>query len=328
MVLIEGEFGLINKYFAPLSKSAPGAANLTDDVAFFEVSAGKVPVVSLDTLVGGVHFFFEDPPRTLAKKLVRVSLSDLAASGAKPLGYFLSLSMPADTDESWVAEFSKGLREDQKEFGISLFGGDTTVTSGPLSLSLTAVGEAVSDRIVRRSGAEPGQSVFVTGTIGDSAIGLTLIKKMGVREAKLRSPDLVQRYLVPNPRVKLAPILRNYATASIDISDGLIGDLAHICKASGVSISVDYSALPISNPAKREIVANSTNKRLVLAGGDDYEIVFCCSPEDSSVVKSKVEEQGIVLTEIGRVTNRGDHYVSVIEGGSIMEIEDTSWRHF
>ncbi|MEC9077725.1 MAG: thiamine-phosphate kinase [Pseudomonadota bacterium] len=328
MALIEGEFGLIDKYFAPLSKNAPGAVNLTDDVAFFEVSPGLVPVVSVDTLVGGVHFFPQDPPGNLAKKLIRVSLSDLAASGARPLGYFLSLSIPADTDESWVAEFARGLCEDQKEFGIALFGGDTTVTSGPLSLSLTAVGEAASDKIVRRSGAKPGQRVFVTGTIGDSALGLTLIKKMGMREANLHSPELVQRYLVPNPRVKLAHILGNRVAASIDISDGLVGDLAHICKASGVSISIDFSMLPLSASAQREIEANPTNKGILLTGGDDYEIILCCSPENSGEIVSKAAEQGVTVTEIGRVTNQGDRPVRVTEGGCLVELEDISWRHF
>ncbi len=324
----KGEFDLIRKYFSPLSADVPGADLLKDDVASLKISEGLVPVVTLDTLVSGVHFFPNDPPRLIAQKLLRVSLSDLAASGALPIGYFLSLSLPADIDEGWIAEFSRGLSEDQERYQVFLHGGDTTRTIGPISLSLTAIGEAPENSIVRRSGASPGDRIFVTGTIGDAAIGLRLINDLGFKEALDIAPFLVDRYLRPLPRVELGPLLRDRATAAIDISDGLAGDAAHIAEESNVSMIIDCDSIPVSSPAKRQLKERPDYINQVIAGGDDYEILFCAPSSVGSWIQKECSSIGVDICEIGFVTEGRNEPVVLRERGETKVFKGKSWQHF
>jgi thiamine-monophosphate kinase len=289
------EFGLIAKYFVPLA-THPGALALTDDAAVLEETAGRELIVTADALTAGVHFLPDDPPNLIASKALRVNLSDLAAKGAEPVGYLLALALPQSIDDAWLAEFARGLAEDQKAFGVSLLGGDTTATPGPLTIAITALGRAPRGAMIRRSGAKPGDHVFVSGTIGDAGAGLAILQ--GKTGGDTDAAFLIGRYRQPTPRVSLGPKLRGIASASLDVSDGLIADLGHIAETSGVRIVVEAEAIPRSAALVRfdpDIVRAAT-------AGDDYEIAFTASspvPADLPVTCiGRVEPgQGVVLLD-------------------------------
>jgi thiamine-monophosphate kinase len=227
-----GEFELIGRLFAPLAVGAPGAFGLTDDAAVIVPPAGEELVVTTDALVEGVHFLRGDPASSIAKKSLRVNLSDLAAKGAKPISYLLALSLPDWPDLAWVEAFARGLGEDQHEFGISLIGGDTTRTPGPLTLAITALGSVPRGTMIRRAGAAVGDLVFVSGTIGDAGGGLAILKGDGASISAVARDALIARYREPSPRLSLG--LRGLASAALDVSDGLLADLGHIADMSKV----------------------------------------------------------------------------------------------
>lgn len=327
MTVNSDEFSLIKRYFAPLSADAAGADGLNDDVASLEVSPGCKPLVTLDTIVAGVHFFPDDPARSIARKLLRVNLSDIAASGGVPVGYFLSLSLPVTTEESWIADFADGLRADQETYGISLYGGDTTRTSGPVSLSITAFGEAPEGTVIRRSGARAGDDIYLTGTIGAAATGLALIHELGIDSAIEKAPEAVARYREPQPRVAAGPLLRGRAGAAIDVSDGLAADAGHICAASAVGMEIDFAALPVSSETRQLIDENPAFATLVVNGGDDYEILFCASSGSEELVR-ECRDAGIEVTRIGRVVSGGAGVRIIGAAGAVMEVPEPGWRHF
>ncbi len=235
-----GEFELIAELFAPLSKGAPGAFDLTDDAAVLAPPPGHELVLKTDAIVEGVHFFRTDPPGAIAQKALRVNLSDLAAKGAEPAGYLMALLLPDWPDKAWLHAFADGLAADQATFGLSLMGGDTSATPGPLAVSISAFGFVPAGAMIRRAGAQPGDLVFVSGTIGDAGGGLAVLK--GNRSV----PELVARYRLPEPRLALGPALRGIASASLDVSDGLMADLGHIAEVSKVRIEVDAARIPLS----------------------------------------------------------------------------------
>ena len=272
-----GEFEMIAHYLAPLAHGA-GAAQLSDDAAVLSPPPGQDLVVSKDMLAGGVHFFLEDPPRAIARKALRVNLSDLAAKGATPLGYFLGLGLTGPVEETWIDDFAQGLAADQAEFGIDLFGGDTIAGLSQPLLSVTVVGALPVGTIVRRAGAQPGDIIYLSGTVGDAALGLSLRTNGWASQklADLAEPArhfLLDRYLIPQPRVDLAEAVRRYATAALDISDGLAADLAHLCATSDVGAEVDLARLPLSPAATVALQQASNLMETVVAGGDDYEIL-------------------------------------------------------
>ncbi|MBI3675268.1 MAG: thiamine-phosphate kinase [Proteobacteria bacterium] len=320
-----GEFEIIAKFFAPLATD-PGAFGLKDDVASVQPRAGHELILKTDAIVAGVHFLPGDPADLVARKALRVNLSDLAAKGAEPAGYLLSLSLSAQTQTEWIARFAQGLAEDQKVFAISLLGGDTTSTSGPTTVSVTAVGWMPLGTIPRRSGAKPGDLVFVSGSIGDAGAGLALLK--GEKTAPQKARDaLVSRYRLPQPRLALGLALRGLARATIDVSDGLLADLGHIAQTSGVRISIEASAVPLS-PSLVE-VQGKDQAAIVRAAtaGDDYEIAFTAPAAQRDAVMQAAAQTNTPVTEIGRV-EAGEGAVLLDTVGNEISVSRTGYTHF
>jgi thiamine-monophosphate kinase len=295
-----GEDLLIARYFKPLATD-PGAFNLGDDAAILKAS-GEDIVVTTDAIVEGVHFLPEDPPDTVARKALRVNLSDLAAKGATPAGFVLTLALRA-ADDAWLTPFARGLGSDIGLFGCPLLGGDTVSTRGPAMISITAFGRVPAGKMVHRSGAKPGDRVVVTGTIGDAALGLDILK--GGAAAALADAGakamLIGRYRVPQPRNALATAVRDHAHAAMDVSDGLAGDLAKLCAASGVSAAIDAPSIPLSAVAAALLARGTVGIEAIVSGGDDYEIL-CTIPEGRFEAFAQASGQaGVAVTSIGTV---------------------------
>jgi thiamine-monophosphate kinase len=316
------EFALIAELFAPLSAGFPGALGLTDDAAMIPAEADTDTVVTVDAMVAGVHFLPDDPPGSIARKLVRVNLSDLAAKGAGPFAVLLAAAFPRGTDAEWLRAFAAGLAEDVRHFGIALIGGDTVSTPGPLTLSLTAMGRVGQGRALLRSGAAAGDRIWVSGTLGDAALGLKVLQ--GELAA---DPWLVERYRLPQPRVGLGPRLIGLASAAMDVSDGLVQDLGHLCRASGVGAAIDAALLPLSPSAAGALTADQSLLASVLSGGDDYELLFTAPDEASAQIEAAAAAAGVAVTAIGSVaTGQG---VSVRGGdGRPLTLARGGWRHF
>jgi thiamine-monophosphate kinase len=317
-----GEFELIANILAPLTGGDPRALGLTDDAAVLPQKTGTDTVVSTDTMVAGIHFLMVENPDIIARRLLRVNLSDIAAMGAEPAGYFLNLTLPADIENNWLERFASGLAEDQREFGINLFGGDTTHTTGPLALSITMLGEVPSGAAVRRSTARPGDIIFVSGTIGDAGIGLSRLVDSGSTD-----DAMVQRYQLPTPRVGLGTALRGIASAMADVSDGLVADLGHICAASGVAATVRADAVPLSDGARAAQVGGEADIGLLLTSGDDYELIFAASPGREEDVLAAAARANVPVAEIGSVAEGEGVTVLDADGGDISP-EIGGYRHF
>ena len=324
-----GEFELIERYFAPLSADQPGAFGLTDDAAVLEIAAGRRLVFSLDTLVAGVHFLEDEPAETTAAKLLRVNLSDLAAMGAVPLAYGLSTALPEQVDNDWLEGFARGLAADQEVFRITMVGGDTVATPGPLTLTLAALGTVGEGGELRRAAAEAGDTVYVSGTIGDGALGLL------ARQGKLETvtPEerafLVERYRRPEPRLALGQRLIGLAHAAIDVSDGLVADLGHVCRASGVDATIDAPRLPLSPAARAALEADPRLIGRILTGGDDYELLFTAPPRARAAVAALSGEAGVAVTAIGEIAGSGPGVVRVVDAdGRGLTFERPGYRHF
>lgn len=309
-----GEFELIAQIFAPLSRGAPGAFGLTDDAAVLAPPPGHELVLKTDAIVEGVHFFRDDPPADIARKALRVNLSDLAAKGAAPAGYLLALLLPDWPDKRWLEAFAAGLSADQGEFGLSLMGGDTSATSGPLAVSIAAFGFVPAGAMIRRAGARPGDLVFVSGTIGDAGGGLAILKSGGPRDAY---PDLIDRYRLPRPRLSLGPALRGLASASLDVSDGLMADLAHIAEVSQVRVEVAAALIPMSDSLHALWGREKDAVVRAATAGDDYEIAFTVPPTHRDAVMTASAQAGVAVTEIGAV--KGGEGVALLgpDGGEI-----------
>jgi thiamine-monophosphate kinase len=314
---LPSEFELIEKLFAPLATS-PGAFGLKDDVAAIAPRAGCELIVTTDAIVAGIDFLPGDPAEGVARKALRVNLSDLAAKGAEPFGYLLTLLIPGETSPSWLAEFAGGLRQDQERFAISLLGGDMSSTPGSLSVSVTALGHVPAGRLVRRNGARAGDGVFVTGTIGDSGGGLDLLRHPSPGVAADVRAALIARYRLPEPRVGLAQSVRG-ASASIDVSDGLLADLGHIARASGVRIVVEAARVPRSDALKALWGESQDAWVRAATAGDDYEIAFTAS--------SPIAGGDIPVARIGRV-EQGSGVVLLGPQGREIEVPRAGYRHF
>lgn len=325
-----GEFARIDRWFRPLAAGFPGAFGLTDDAAVFAPGPGRELVVTMDAMVAGIHFLPDDPPGDIAAKLLRVNLSDLAAMAADPLAYTLVTALPRAIDDAWLAAFTAGLGADQNRFGIHLAGGDSVMTPGPTTLAVTAFGQVEAGRALRRSGAKPGDALFVTGTIGDAALGLDIVMgRLAPADPDART-YLIDRLRRPTPRLEALALLRQFATAGIDISDGLVADVGHVAETSGCAITIRAAAVPLSPAAARTLGAGAAEGLArLLTGGDDYEIAFTAPPAHRDGIARAAAAAGLAIAEIGTVEPGPAGQVSVIgHEGKPLAFDAAGWTHF
>jgi thiamine-monophosphate kinase len=329
-----GEFDLIGKYFRPLASAESGAADLSDDAAVLAPKSGHHLVVTMDTLVSGVHFLEFTPPHFIAAKTLRVNLSDLAAMGADPAWYTLSLSLPSGGDDiygdDWLDSFAQALEVEQALYDITLVGGDTVATPGPLSLSVTAMGWVKKGQDMNRSGAKPGDIIYVSGQVGDATLGLAAVRGDFSDLQPSSLEILTERHHRPQPRLDLGRSLYGLANAAIDISDGLVQDLGHICQCSNVAATIHAGDIPLSAVGQGIVDIDPDMLTVMMAGGDDYELLFCVPPERQNAVASLADEISLSLTPIGVVEAEGEGVSIRIMGAEGQEIKmpTTGYRHF
>ena len=297
--------------------AAPGALGLQDDAAVFTPPPGRELVVSADAIVAGVHFLPDDPPGMVARKLLRVNLSDMAAMGAVPLHYLLTVAVPRSTPDDWFAAFAAGLADDQGAFRVSLLGGDTTSTPGPVCLSATVIGHVAPGRALRRVGAQDGDGLWVTGTVGDGALGLLALR------GEVADPDgyLARRYRLPRPRLGLA--LAGIVSAAMDVSDGLVQDAGHLARAAGLGVEIDAARVPLSDAARA-----AGRLELCLTGGDDYELLLAVPAGCAVELAEEAGRAGVPVTRIGRFMARAAGVRVLDAAGRDWALDVAGWSHF
>ncbi len=326
-----GEFALIERYFRPLAVD-PGAFSLLDDAASYTPPPDCDLVLTTDMLVAGVHFFADDPPDLVARKALRVNLSDLAAKGAEPAGYLLSLGLDDDWSEPWLAEFCSGLAKDQEAYGLSLWGGDTVRSPGHVTINITAFGQCPMGGMVQRGTTRPGDMILVTGTIGDGALGL-LARRLADDPAianisASEKAFLVDRYLLPQPRMAAVSAVRDLVHAAMDISDGLAGDLEKMCRASGTGADVFLADIPFSSAAERVLAANPDLLSTAICGGDDYEILLSVDPGNCDKVIDGLAELDVPTAAIGQMTGAAGVVRFETADGGVADFAVGSFSHF
>ena len=323
---MSAEDHLIARFFKPLA-SDPGALGLSDDAAFLKPPPGCDLVLTADAIVGGVHFFEDDTAQTVASKALRVNLSDLAAKGARPLGFLLSLAIPKHIGADWLAGFAEGLRADAVLFGCPLFGGDTDRTPGPITISIAMFGSVPEGTMVRRAGAIPGDRVFVSGTIGDAALGVMVRGGKIGKLSEAHRKHLLSRYLLPQPRNALAETVRTHATAAMDISDGLVGDFTKLCRVSDVSADIEVERIPLSDAAKAILAGDSGMLETAITGGDDYEIVCTVPAAKADSFQAAAKAAQVAVTEVGEVkVGKGARFLGA--DGHALKFKRPSFSHF
>jgi thiamine-monophosphate kinase len=307
------EFSMIARHFRPLA--GPEGLNLLDDAALLTPPAGAQLVLAADAMVAGVHFLPDDPPQTIGRKLLRVNLSDLAAMGATPLGYLMTIALTPETDEAWLAGFVAGLAEDQSAFGLNVLGGDTVSTPGPLTLSLTILGQVPPGAALTRAGAKPGDDLWVSGRIGDGWLGLRAAR------GEIPDPDgaLARRYRLPEPRLALGLALRGLARAAMDVSDGLLQDASHLCRAGDCAAVLEAALVPVSDTTA-PITA-------LVTGGDDYELLFAAAPEDRQAVLDAGHAARTPVTRVGRFTPGPPRVILSDKAGADITPAKLGWSH-
>ena len=322
------EFERIARFFRPLAKT-PWALGLSDDAALLSVPSDHQLVITTDVLIADIHFFAYDLPEDISAKLLRVNLSDLAAMGAEPFGYTLTTALPDDLPLRWVEAFAHGLGCDQEAYGISLLGGDSVVTHGPITLSVTAFGTVPHGTALTRHTAIHTDHIFVTGTIGDAGLGLTIA--LGHFDD---AEDLGYRYFLdrlrrPQPRLSIGISLRGIASAAIDISDGLVADLAHLCRASGCAARIDATRVPLSAPARTIVKAQPDQLAHLLTSGDDYELLFTASPSQEHYIAEQAQRLGVPITKIGTLVEGTPGSVTVLDqNNDPLSFVRQGWTHF
>ena len=322
------EFEAIARLLRPLTGGAPEALGLMDDAAVIPGRPGFDLVVSNDAMVEGVHFLAEDPLEMVARKLLRVNLSDLAAKAAEPYGYFLAAAWPPGFGWSQRERFAEGLAQDQAAFGLTLLGGDTTSTPGPLTLSLTILGWAPQGRTVLRSTARAGDRILVSGTIGDGFLGLMAAQGRLPALEELDQAWLADRYRLPSPRTGLRDALRAHAAAAADVSDGLLADAGHIGEASGAGLVLHLDRLPLSESARAWLSGQPDQARALArlaTGGDDYEVVCAARPDQAAALAAAGDAAGLMLTDVGEVVE--GQGTEALHLGRRLELQRTGWTH-
>ena len=316
------EFQLIQHFFSHTkTERADVILGIGDDAALLQPPSGQSLAVSSDTLIAGVHFFEKEDPYDIGYKSLAVNLSDLAAMGAEPAWLMLSLTLPV-ADENWLQGFCRGLFELVDEYQLQLVGGD--VTKGKLSITLQVMGFVPAALALRRSGAKPGDKIYVTGHLGDAGLALHLLKHH--KDTREISKAILRKLKHPIPRINVGLALRGIASSAIDISDGLFADLSHIVTASGVGAFIDVDNLPLSPALKQLSVKDAYN--LALSAGDDYELCFTLSPEDELRMLTNLNVLLIdTCTCIGTITSHAGLRLQQRDG-SIFTLEKTGFQHF
>ena len=327
---LQGEEAII-RLLAPLARGAPGALGLEDDCALLTPAPGTQLVLKTDPVAEGVHFLPDDAPEDIAWKALAVNVSDLAAKAARPLGYLMALSFPEPPAAAWLTRFAAGLQAAQSAFGCHLLGGDTDRRPGPLTISITIIGEVEAGRMVRRATARPDDVLFVSGSLGDAALGLALRKDPALADrwqlAPAEAAHLRERYARPQPRLGLGPALRAHASAAMDISDGLAKDLARMCKASGCAAHVRLSDVPLSSAAAKAVAADPALGERTVTGGDDYEVLAAVPAAEAGAFQSMAGQAGLTVTRIG-TTLAGSGIVIEDRDGRPIALDRPGWDHF
>lgn len=335
------EDGLIARFFAPLAGAA--ALGLRDDAGLLAVAPGHDLVLTKDAVVAGVHFFPDDPPDAIARKALRVNLSDLAAKRARPIGFLLAIMLPDDWTEDWLQPFARGLGEDAALFGCPLIGGDTVATPGPLCLSITALGEVPARSMLPRTTVRAGDALYLSGTVGDAALGLHVRRHDRSRAepastalaaapwiealAEADRLHLMDRYLHPRPRLALLDALR-HAGAGMDVSDGLIGDLGKMLRVSGVSARIDLRRLPLSEAARAALKADPSLLGTIVTGGDDYELLVAVAEPARQAFEAEAAACGVDVTMIGRAVQGAEPLSLTGRDGAPIRFENGSYSHY
>jgi len=316
------EFALIERYFRACgAQRADVTLGVGDDAALLSTAAGSELVAATDTLVAGTHFPYGSPPASIGHRALAVNLSDLAAMGARPAWALLSLTLP-EAEETWLEEFAAGFCDLARAHGVALVGGDTT--RGPLCVTVQLLGHAPRGAALRRAGARAGDALFVSGTLGDAAAGLAL------EQGRLSAPDeargyLRERFLWPTPRMALGERLRGYASACIDVSDGLLGDAGKLASASRAGAELSFGELPVSEPLLAAL-GEERARELALTGGDDYELCFAVQPQDIARLLTELPPERWGYTRIGAL--RAASGTAVLRDGTVMELSHPGYQHF
>lgn len=326
-----GEEALIQGYLAPLAAGFPGALGLSDDCAVIAPASGCELVLTTDAIAAGVHFIGDESPADLAWKALAVNVSDLIAKGAKPVAYLMALALPEPPSAAWMQDFSAGLGAAQAQFGLHLAGGDTDRRPGPLTISITAIGELPKGSLVRRATAQPGDKVYVTGTIGDAYLGLQLRSRPSVAAnwglQSTEAKSLEARFLRPAPQVQLAEVVRANASASMDISDGLVKDLERLCRASGAGAQIDVPSVPLSGPARKVVGCGGSTLADLVTGGEDYEVLACVPPARTANFEAGAKAASVMVTPIGHIGRLESHVIWRNAAGAPMTFASMGWDH-
>ena len=320
------EFDRIHTFFKPLA-THEAALELLDDVAILSPKAGMQIILTTDAISQGIHFIGDEPPSEIAQKLMRVNLSDIAAKGGVPIGYLLDIMLPRELTDEWFENFASGLARDQKEFGLSLLGGDTISTSGTPSFSMTMIGEVPNGKALLRSGAKAGDAIVVSGNLGEGAAGLLASCKKLSAISDIDAAYLISRYRLPQPRLAAGRAMQNIANASMDISDGLMQDLGHMCKASGVGATVHVETIPITASIRKLWLSGDMTTEDIVAGGDDYELLFALPPAQISNLPKLSKKAGAPLTIIGEFTDAHSD-VRLQRDGNLVSLTKQGYSHF
>lgn len=324
------EDDLIATLFAPIA--GPGALGLKDDVACFTPPEGCDLVVTTDAVVAGVHFLPDDGPEAIARKALRVNVSDLAAKGADPLGFVMTLALPADVTREWIETFAVTLGDDAARWRCPLLGGDTVHTPGPLSISITALGAVPTGQLVPRTGARLGDLLYVSGFIGDAALGLHVRQRQAPWIERLSDAShdyLLGRFMFPQPRLAINHVVRDHASGAMDVSDGLVGDLSKMIRASGVGARVELSRVPLSDAVRAAMRLDASLFDVGITGGDDYEILCSVPPLNAAAFEAAARAAGVAVARIGQVNEHAQLGAVFLDAnGAQRKFARGSYSHF